>query len=75
METALPQKHLKIYNLTTTNATVIKLTMIMYLHKKFNLAENWDATHRAQEGVNQRPLKMSQKVDFFGSISGISGAF
>ena len=44
MDAALPRKHLKIYNLTTTNATLMKLTTIMYLHK----------THRAQEGVNQK---------------------
>ena len=41
MDAALPQKHLKIYNLTTTNATPMKLTTIMYLHKLFSLAEDW----------------------------------
>ena len=29
----LLQKHLKIDNLATTNATPLKLTMIMYLHE------------------------------------------
>ena len=38
-DAASPQKYLKVYNLTTTNATLIKLTMIIYLHKMFNLAE------------------------------------
>ena len=47
MDAASPQKHLKIYNLTTTNATLMKLTTIMYLHKTFNLAEGWGVTHRA----------------------------
>ena len=47
MDTALPRKHLKIYNLTTTNATLMKLTIIMYLHMIFNLAEDWGVTHRA----------------------------
>ena len=47
MAAALPRKHLKIYNLTTTNATLMKLTTIMYLHKTFNLAEDWGVTHRA----------------------------
>ena len=37
MDAASPQKHLKIYNLTTANAALIKLTTIMYLHKIFNL--------------------------------------
>ena len=47
MDAALPQKHLKLYNLTTTNATLMKLTGIMYLHKVFNLTKNWGVTHRA----------------------------
>ena len=47
MDAASPRKHLKIYNLTTTNATVMKLNIIMCLHKTFNLAENWGVTHRA----------------------------
>ena len=47
MDAALPQKHLKIYNFTTTNATLMKLTRIMYLNKTFNLVEDWDVTHKA----------------------------
>ena len=47
MDTAWPRKHLKIYNLTATNAALMKLTIIMYLYKKFNLAEDWVVTHRA----------------------------
>ena len=47
MDAALPQKYLKIYNLTTTNATLIKLTTIMYLQKTFNLEEDLGVTHRA----------------------------
>ena len=27
--------------------TLMKLTMIMYFHKTFNLADNWSVTHRA----------------------------
>ena len=46
MDAASPRKHLKIYNLTVTNATLLKLTTIMYLHKTFNLAEDWGVTHR-----------------------------
>ena len=46
MDAASPQKHLKIYNLTTTNTTLMKLTTIMYLHKTFNLTEDLDVTHR-----------------------------
>ena len=40
------------YFLTTTNATLVKRTTIMYLHKAFNLAEDWGVTHRVQESVN-----------------------
>ena len=40
MEVASPRKHLKIYNLTTTNATLMKLSIIMYLHMTFNVAED-----------------------------------
>ena len=46
MDAALPQKHLKIYNLATTNAALMKLTTIMYLYKTCNLAEHWGVTHR-----------------------------
>ena len=45
MDTASVQQHLKIYNLTTTNATLVKLTTIMYLHRTFNLAEGWGVTY------------------------------
>ena len=47
MDAASPRKHLKIYNLTTTNAALMKLAIIMYVHKAFNLAEHWGVTHRA----------------------------
>ena len=47
MDTASIQKHLEIYNLTTKNATLMKLTTIMYLHYTFNLAEDWGVTQRA----------------------------
>ena len=41
---------LKICNLTTSNATLTKLPSIMYIH----------------ESVNEKPLKMNQKIKFFG---------
>ena len=66
MDAASPQKHLKIYNLTTTNATLMKFTMIMYLHRTFNLAKDW--------GVRKRKHKTSQNEpenQFFGLISGV----
>ena len=40
VDAALPEKHLNIYNLTATNAKLIKFTTSMHLHKKLNLAEN-----------------------------------
>ena len=47
MDAASTQKHLKINNLTTANATLMTLITIMYLYKMFNLAEDWGVTHRA----------------------------
>ena len=47
MDAVLPRKHLKLYNLTITNATLINLTAIMYFHKVLNLAEDWVVTPRA----------------------------
>ena len=44
MDATLPQKHLRIYNMTTTHATLTKLTMMMYLHKTFNLVVDWGLT-------------------------------
>ena len=68
MDAASPQKHLKIYNSATTNTTLMKLTTIFYLHKTFNFADDWGVTHRAQDGVNQKPLKMSQKIIFLAQF-------
>ena len=45
-DAASPQKHSKVYTLTTTNATLMNLTTTMYLHKVFTLAKDWDVTHR-----------------------------
>ena len=41
------RKTFKIFNLTTTNAIMGKLTTIMYLHKIFDLAKIWGVTYRA----------------------------
>ena len=41
MDAASPWKHLKLYNLTTTNATLMNITAIMYLHKVFTLDKDW----------------------------------
>ena len=40
-------QYLNIYNLTATNAKLMKLPTGMYLHNKLNLAEDWGVTHRA----------------------------
>ena len=42
----LLQKPFKTYNLTTTNATLMKLTEIMYLNETSHLTKNWGVTHR-----------------------------
>ena len=66
MDAASPRKHWKIYNLTTTNAIKIKLTTISYLHivSHFHLAKDLGVTHRAWEGVVEKPLKKSHKIGF-----------
>ena len=55
---------MKVYDLTTRNVIMMTLTRIMYLNKTFHLAKNIGVTHRAQEGVNEKALKMAQKVSF-----------
>ena len=65
MDVASSRKHLSIYNLTATNAKLMKLTMSMHVHKKLNLLEYW--------GVRRRKPKTSQNEPenrFYGSISG-----
>ena len=42
----LVRETLKIYNLTTTNAILMKLTTIMYLHETYYLAKNLGVTYR-----------------------------
>ena len=59
------RKDLKTYNLTTTNATLMRLIKIMYLHKTFNLAEDWGVTYQGVGGVIEKPVKMSQKTIFW----------
>ena len=63
-------KPLKIYNLTTANATLMKRTIIMYLYETFHLTKDWSVTHRVYEGVNKKPLKMNQKISFLAQFLG-----
>ena len=46
MDAALPRKQLNFYNLTATNAKLMKHTTSLIPHKKLNLAEDWGVTHR-----------------------------
>ena len=43
----LLRKHLKVYNLTTRNGIMMKLTRIMYLNDTFHLVKNWGVEQRA----------------------------
>ena len=61
----LLRQTLKIHNLRTTNAILMKLTKIMYLHETFHLAKNFDITPRVQVGVVQEALTKSQKISFW----------
>ena len=42
----LLRKHLKVYDLTTRNGIMMKLTSIMYLNDTFHLVKNWGVTQR-----------------------------
>ena len=48
-------KHLKLYNLTTTNATLMNLTKIMYLHKVFNMAKDWGVKNGEPKTSQNQP--------------------
>ena len=39
----------------------MKLSVIMYPYEIFNLIKSWGMTHRAEESVNQKLLRMSQE--------------
>ena len=41
MDAKLAVKNVNFFNLTTTNAIVLKLATILYLHKIIHLAKNW----------------------------------
>ena len=63
MDAGSQQKHLKISNLTITNVKLMKLTMIMNLHRRFNVTEDW--------GARKRKSNTSQNELFFGLISSV----
>ena len=65
MNAKLVSKMFKIFNLTTTNVIVMKLTTIMYLYDIFSWTKNWGVTHIASEKVNKKSLRMSQQFSFF----------
>ena len=57
MIVALPSKYLEIYNLIMANATLMNLTTVMYLHKHFNLTEDWGVP---RININQGLTKINQ---------------
>ena len=64
MDAESVRKALKVFNLTTTNAILMKLTTKMYLNKVFHFPKPWGVNNRAQKGINEKPVKMSQKRVF-----------
>ena len=68
MDTESIQKTLNILNFTTTYAILMKLTSDIYRNKVFHLAKSWDVPHKVYKGINKKPLKMSQKINFFCPI-------
>ena len=63
MKAASIQKHLKIYNFTTIDVILMKLTRIMYLCNSFLLTGTWAVTQK-QHSTTEKHLKGSQKVSF-----------
>ena len=69
MDAESVQISLKIYNLTTTNAVLLKLTMILYLRKTFHLTNRIGCKKIGrQRAETKKPLRMSQKISFFKGI-------
>ena len=71
----LTRKNLKIYNSTTTNATLMRLTKIMnhllyYLprHKTFNLAEDWGVSSQGIRECNWKTSQNEPENQFYGLI-------
>ena len=63
MKAASIQKHLKIYNFTTIDVILMKLTRIMYLCNSFLLTGTWAVTQK-QHSTTEKHLKGSQKISF-----------
>ena len=61
------QKILKIFELTTTYAILMKLTTDIYLNKFFHLAESWCNSYGV-ESANKKTLKMSHKISFLAQF-------
>ena len=61
--------HLKINNLTTRNAILMKLTTIMYLHETFHLAKKLGRNSQGVGGRKQKTSEEEPENQFFGLIS------
>ena len=63
------RKMLKIFNFSTTNAMLMKLTIDIYLNNAFHLVKSWGKNHRVEEGINKtKTHKMSKKINFFHQV-------
>ena len=56
MDAESVQISLKIYNLTTTNAVLLKLTMILYLRKTFHLTNRIGCKKLGVRGQKRKNL-------------------
>ena len=65
MDSESIQETLKIFNFTTTYATLMELTKNIYLNKVFHLVKSWGVIHRVKEGINKKTHKMRQKTVFW----------
>ena len=58
MDAESVRKTLKIINLTTTNAILMKRGTIMYIPKIFHFPKNWGVQDRALQSIKEKRLRM-----------------
>ena len=65
-------KHLKVYNLTTTNGIMMKLTSIMYLNDTFHLVKKLGRNTKGVRGRKRKTSKNDLQNQFSCSILSVS---
>ena len=68
----LLRKHLKVYNLTTRNGIMMKLTSIMYLNDTFHLVKKLGRNTKGVRGRKRKTSKNDLQNQFSCSILSVS---